>query len=158
MAQYLRLADKLYSLLEEKQSFTYDSQELVNLIFKGLRKVLKDTELKLLVNFIDMEQGLIKAQQRESEFDLSLIPNYKNKGEFILWLAGFIEKMTDGGAKKLPPLYKNIPEDFTFTFKGKRNLPQVEDHEIFAKNNISNAYKEIVSYFDSADFKKNNLS
>lgn len=64
--------------------------------------------------------------------------------------------MTEGGDKKLPPLYKNIPEDFTF--KGKRNLRQVEDHEIFGKNNISNAYKEIVSYFDSADFKKNNLS
>lgn len=156
MAQYLRIADKLYNFLEEKQYFTYDSQELVNLIFKGLRKVLKDTELKLLVNFIDMEEGLIKAQKRESEFDLSLIPNYKNKGEFILWLAGFIEKMTEGGDKKLPPLYKNIPEDFTFTFKGKRNFPQVEEHEIFTKNNISNAYKEIITYFDSADFKKNN--
>lgn len=69
MAQYLRIAEKLYNFLEEKQFFTYDSQELVNLIFKGLRKVLKDTELKLLVNFIDMEQGLIKAQQRESEFN-----------------------------------------------------------------------------------------
>lgn len=156
MAQYLRIADKLYNFLEEKKYFTYDSQELVNLIFKGLRKVLKDTELKLLVNFIDMEEGLIKAQKKESDFDLSLIPNYKNKGEFILWLAGFIEKITEGGGKKLPPLYKNIPEDFTFTFKGKRNLRQVEEHEIFTKNNISNAYKEIVSYFNSADFKKNN--
>ncbi|MGN5763268.1 hypothetical protein ACNQO6_02785 [Acinetobacter calcoaceticus] len=155
MPQYLRLADNLYNVLEEKQLFTYDSQELVNLIFRELRKALKDTDLKLLVNFIDMEKGLIQAQEGELYFDLSLIPNYKNNGEFILWLAGFIEKMTEGGIKKLPPLYKNIPEDFTFTFKEKQTLHQVKDQEIFPKNNISQAHKEIIAYFDSVDFKRN---
>ncbi|RSN82880.1 hypothetical protein EA770_04500 [Acinetobacter baumannii] len=155
MPQYLRLADNLYNVLEEKQLFTYDSQELVNLIFRELRKALKDTNLKLLVNFIDMEKGLIQAQEGELYFDLSLIPNYKNNGEFILWLAGFIEKMTEGGIKKLPPLYKNIPEDFTFTFKEKQTLHQVKDQEIFPKNNISQAHKEIIAYFDSVDFKRN---
>jgi hypothetical protein len=102
-----------------------------------------------------MEKGLIQAQEGELYFDLSLIPNYKNNGEFILWLAGFIEKMTEGGIKKLPPLYKNIPEDFTFTFKEKQTLHQVKDQEIFPKNNISQAHKEIIAYFDSVDFKRN---
>ncbi|KYQ80315.1 hypothetical protein AWW72_18890 [Acinetobacter sp. NRRL B-65365] len=158
MPQYLRLADNLYNVFEQKQLFTYDSQELVNLIFRELRKALKDTDLKLLVNFIDMEKGLIKSQEGDSGFDLSLIPNYKNKGEFILWLAVFIEKMTEGGVKKLPPLYKNIPEDFTFTFKEKQTLRQVTEQKIFPDIEINPAHEEIMAYFESVDFKKNSGS
>ena len=156
MPQYLRLADNIYKVLDQNKLFTYDSQELINLIFRELRKILKDTDLKLLVNFIDIEKGLIKSQEGDSGFDLSLIPNYKNKGEFILWLAGFIEKITEGGVKKLPSLYKNIPEDFTFTFKEKQTLRQFEEQEIFPNNNISQAQEEIMAYFDSVEFKKNN--
>ncbi len=40
------------------------------------------------------------------------MPKYKNKGEYIMWLASFIEKITIGGQPKLPPLSSIIAADF----------------------------------------------
>ena len=40
------------------------------------------------------------------------MPKYKNKGEYIMWLASFIERITVGGQPKLPPLSSIVPADF----------------------------------------------
>ncbi len=40
------------------------------------------------------------------------MPKYKNKGEYIMWLASFIERITTGGQPKLPPLSSIVPADF----------------------------------------------
>ncbi|MNU01348.1 hypothetical protein D3C71_1616740 [compost metagenome] len=40
--------------------------------------------------------------------DLSIIPKSKNTQEFVLWLAGFIERITTGGQEKLPPIRAKV--------------------------------------------------
>ncbi len=40
------------------------------------------------------------------------MPKFKNEDEFILWLAGFIERMTIGGKEKLPPISNYIQKGF----------------------------------------------
>ena len=56
------------------------------------------TKLKLLYNYIDFAELLIKPlQESKIKLDLSIIPKSKNTQEFVLWLAGFIERITTGG-------------------------------------------------------------
>jgi hypothetical protein len=40
------------------------------------------------------------------------MPKYKNKLEYIMWLASFIERITVGGRPKLPPLTSLIPAEY----------------------------------------------
>lgn len=39
-----------------------------------------------------------------------MIPSYNLREEYILWLAGFIQKITEGGPKPPPPIKEYIPE------------------------------------------------
>ena len=86
--------------------------------------------------------GILK---RKKSIDVSLVPNYKNKDEFVLWLAGFIERITEGGVKRLPPIHEEIPAEFTF----ERDLSI-----ILAKLKTSSA-EQIKSYFESDEYKNN---
>ncbi|EXH42214.1 hypothetical protein J771_0859 [Acinetobacter baumannii 25307_8] len=109
MPQYLKIAEKIYQNVKEKKGFTDDPMEDLNNLMIELRQEIKGTKLKLLYNYIDFAEILIKPlQESKIKLDLSLIPKSKNTQEFVLWLAGFIERITTGGQKKFPPIRAKI--------------------------------------------------
>jgi hypothetical protein len=77
------------------------------------------------------------------------MPRYKNKGEYIMRLASFIERITIGGQPKLPPLSSivspsfNIKKDAQSTSENKKKV---------SEENV----KMIENYFNSDEYKKNN--
>ncbi|EXW93346.1 hypothetical protein J891_1143 [Acinetobacter baumannii 44327_8] len=110
MPQYLKIAEKIYQNVKEKKGFTDDPMEDLNNLMIELRQEIKGTKLKLLYNYIDFAEILIKPlQESKIKLDLSLIPKSKNTQEFVLWLAGFIERITTGGKEKFPPIRAKIP-------------------------------------------------
>ncbi len=115
MPQYLRIAEKIYQNVKEKKGFTDEPMEDLNNLMIELRHELKGTKLKLLYNYIDFADLLIKPlQESKIKLDLSLIPKSKNTQEFVLWLAGFIERITTGGQEnyhlfRLKLLYQTKP-------------------------------------------------
>lgn len=98
MPQYLKIAEKIYQNVKEKKGFVDDPMEDLNNLMIELRHEIKGTKLKLLYNYIDFAELLIKPlQESKIKLDLSIIPKSKNTQEFVLWLAGFIERITTGG-------------------------------------------------------------
>ncbi|EYC99966.1 hypothetical protein J937_1319 [Acinetobacter baumannii 44362_4] len=109
MPQYLKIAEKIYQNVKEKKGFTDDPMEDLNNLMIELRQEIKGTKLKLLYNYIDFAEILIKPlQESKIKLDLSLIPKSKNTQEFVLWLAGFIERIPTGGKEKFPPIRAKI--------------------------------------------------
>jgi len=143
MPQYLRIAEKVYKNLKDENKFTQAPAEYINYLLKQIRKELKGTDMKLIYNFIEFNSGF-KNQIIDGylNIDVSLIPNYKYQDEFVLWLAGFIEKITVGGKKRIPPIIENIPPEFTVHSDLK---------QIGFMSNDQNA-EQIISYFKHGDF------
>lgn len=111
-------------------------EDLNNLMIE-LRHEIKGTQLKLLYNYIDFAELLIKPlQESKIKLDLSLIPKSKNTQEFVLWLAGFIERITTGGQEKLPSI------------RAKITLPAYAYEETYPlqKKPVNNG-EEIIEYF-----------
>lgn len=143
MPQYLRISENIYRKFKENDKFTDNKQDCLNLIIKQIRKELIDTDLKLIYNYIDFVEGFEQpVKDRRMSLDISLIPSYKHKDEFVLWLAGFIEKITEGGVKRLPPLHENIPPEFTFQ----------SDPNVVLDIRNEHSGERIISYFRSDDF------
>ncbi|MBJ8506777.1 hypothetical protein I6M96_17465 [Acinetobacter seifertii] len=149
MPQYLMIAEKVYKRFKDQDLFSNIPTEQLNNLIAVIRKEIKNTKFKLKYNFIDFEECLTKPlDQCAVKIDISLMPSYKNKDEYILWLAGFIERITTGGETKLPSISKLIPPDFKFNSEF--------DHY---KNSSETAQKNddgelIIKYFKSEDFKK----
>lgn len=137
MPQYLRIAEKIYQNVKGKKGFTDDPIEDLNNLMIELRHEIKGTKLKLLYNYIDFAELLIKPlQESKIKLDLSIIPKSKNTQEFVLWLAGFIERITTGGQEKLPPILTKVV------------LPVNTPEEIYPSTErpINNG-EEIIEYF-----------
>lgn len=147
MPQFLRIAEKVYKELKQNKDFSNDPLENLNKFMIEIRKEIKGTKLKLLYNFIDFEECLNKPNAEcKVQLDISLIPTIKNEGEFILWLAGFIQRITTDGQKKLPPIRKEIPPEFKYT------TPRESKKDIPAKPEYSKSGELINSYFKSEEF------
>ena len=106
---------------------------------------------KLKYNFIDFVELFSRPlDECKVKIDVSLIPPHNSEGEYILWLAGLIEKITEGGPKPPPPIKKFIPEYMSLKFE-LDFLPLNEEK-------IQTEGKEITDYFNSklykATFKK----
>jgi len=141
MPQYLRIAEKIYQNVKDKKGFTDEPMEDLNNLMIELRHELKGTKLKLLYNYIDFAELLIKPlQESKIKLDLSIIPKSKNTQEFVLWLAGFIERITTGGQEKLPPIQDKI------------GLPPYAHEEPYpSTGNPVNNGDEIIEYFKKKD-------
>ncbi|MCU4528566.1 hypothetical protein [Acinetobacter sp. WU_MDCI_Abxe169] len=137
MPQYLRIAEKIYQNVKEKKGFTDDPMEDLNNLMIELRHEIKGTKLKLLYNYIDFAELLIKPlQESKIKLDLSIIPKSKNTQEFVLWLASFIERITTGGQEKLPPI------------RAKVALPAYAYEETYPSTGSPvNNGEEIIEYF-----------
>ncbi|MBU0297853.1 hypothetical protein KN525_15165 [Acinetobacter baumannii] len=151
MPQYLMIAEKVYKKIKEDDLFSDTPTEHLNNLIGVIRKEIKGTKFKLKYNFIDFDECLTKPlDECAVKIDISLMPSHKNKDEYILWLAGLIEKITEGGPKPPPPIKKFIPEYMSLKFE-LDFLPLNEEK-------IQNEGKEITDYFNSklykATFKK----
>ncbi|ENW95840.1 hypothetical protein [Acinetobacter sp. NIPH 298] len=148
MPQFLRIAEKVYRNLQENKAANNDTLENLNTLIIEIRKEIKGTKLKLLYNFIDFEECLNKPNQDcKVQLDISLIPKIKNTDEFILWLAGFIQRITtDGKRKAPPPLRSDIPPDFQFNSSKKVENPLSNIAE------YSKSVEQIDTYFKSEEF------
>ncbi|EJB8487569.1 hypothetical protein I6L25_06195 [Acinetobacter nosocomialis] len=146
MPRYLAIADTVYKKIKNENLFTEDTIENLNCLIGLIRQAIKGTEFQLIHNYINFEECLTKPlADCTVKIDLSLMPNYKNGDEFILWLAGFIEKITTGGKPKLPPISQMIPKDYAFTKEIIPVSPTPEKEE-----NV----EMIINYFKSEDYLK----
>ncbi|MCH4246213.1 hypothetical protein [Acinetobacter populi] len=134
MPQYLRVAEKVYKKLEKNKGFIGETNADLNTLMIEIKNEIKGTELKLLYHRIDFDSLMMCGTQSKIKLDLSLIPKIKNSQEFILWLAGFIEKITTGGKRRLPPLVT------------ENKLPEDVNKELSSAPSINHAEK-IVEYF-----------
>ncbi|MNH62911.1 hypothetical protein D3C81_243990 [compost metagenome] len=147
MPQYLIIAENVYKKIEDKNLFSESSAETLNHLVGVIRKEIKGTKFKLKYNFIDFDECLTKPlEDCAIKLDVSLMPNHKNKDEYILWLAGFIERITTGGEAKLPPISQFIPPDFKFSYEEppKVSTPIGDDGEMIINYFKSDAFTKII--------------
>ncbi|WP_368571328.1 hypothetical protein [Acinetobacter haemolyticus] len=91
MHSFLKIAENIYEKIENELGFTENPIEDLNNLMIALRSEVKGSNFKLLYNYINFEDLLMKSE--ELTIDISLIPKSKNKSEYILWLSGFIAKL-----------------------------------------------------------------
>ena len=145
MPQYLIIAENVYKKIEDKNLFSESSAETLNHLVGVIRKEIKGTKFKLKYNFIDFDECLTKPlEDCAIKLDVSLMPNHKNKDEYILWLAGFIERITTGGEAKLPPISQFIPPDFKFSY----------EEPLKVSSSTGDDGEMIINYFKSDAFTK----
>ncbi len=146
MPQYLFLAETIYKKMKNEKLFSIDVLENMYILMKVIRKEIKGTEYKLKYNFIDFNEVLSKSKNDcKVKIDVSLIPSYNLREEYILWLAGFIQKITEGGPKPPPPIKEYIPEFI--------NLESELDFLTLNLEKNQNNGEEIVNYFNSKHYK-----
>lgn len=148
MQKYLIVAEKVYKHIKKDNLFTDDFIQNLNCLVSQIRKAIKGTEFKLKINYIDFDEQLANPlSECKVKIDLSVMPKFANEGEYLLWLAGFIERITEGGKPKLPPISQLIPPNFEIS---KEVVPVIsspprEEHADM-----------IIKYFKSDAFNKNN--
>lgn len=143
MKSYLEIAEKLYESLYGRNKFSLESTKWLNFLIKELRREVVNTDIQLKFNHIYFKQGF--KNETEIKFlslDISLIPNYENKYEFILWLAGFIEKITIGGKKAPPAIKFNVPSECNY----------LEYLSKYSKEKNERDRIELLSGFNSREF------
>lgn len=94
MPDFLKLAEKIFNKVQESKGFTNDTIEDLNSLMLVLRSEIKKSNCKLLYNYFDFEALVMCSEESSIKLDISIIPKSKNKDEYLLWLAGFIEKIT----------------------------------------------------------------
>lgn len=148
MPKYLAVAEKVYKNIKKDGLFTDDITQNLNCLISQIRKAIKGTEFKLKFNYIDFEENLTKPlSECKVKIDLSVMPKFANEGEYLLWLAGFIERITEGGKPKLPPISHFLPPGFKMSKDAfpVTVAPPKEEHADM-----------IINYFKSEDFIKTN--
>lgn len=94
MPQYLIIAENVYKKIEDKNLFSESSAENLNQLVGVIRNEIKGTKFKLKYNFIDFEECLTKPlEECAIKLDMSLMPKYKNKDEYILWLRVLLKEL-----------------------------------------------------------------
>ncbi|MDR2061335.1 MAG: hypothetical protein LBQ29_08075 [Acinetobacter sp.] len=136
MHQYLKIAEQIYDQVQTKYEFTDDHVEDLNNLMIELRNAAKDSDFKMLYNYINFEDLLMKSKALSIDLDVSILPKSKNKGEYILWLSGFVEKLIVS-TKKTETKLKNKVVMPNYYYDDSGN--------IVSKN--KNSGEEIISYF-----------
>jgi len=142
-------AENIYNKIKDEELFSHDCIENMNLLMTCIRREIEGTEFKLKYNFIDFVELFSRPlDECKVKIDVSLIPPHNSEGEYILWLAGFIERMTTGGETHLPPISKFIPPDFKFNC-------EFDNAKTPAKSTYPDDEGElIINYFKSEAFMK----
>ncbi|WP_111849340.1 hypothetical protein [Acinetobacter baumannii] len=148
MPKYLAIAEKVYKKIKKDNLFSYDVTENLNCLFSQIRKAIKGTDFKLKYNYIDFDELLIKPlSECKVKIDLSVMPRFENEGEYILWLAGLIERITEGGKTELPPISQFVPPGF------KLSMDSLPVTKVIPSEQHADM---IINYFKSEDYIKTN--
>lgn len=147
MPQYLMIAESVYRKVKDSELFTEDTIENLNHLMTFIRKEIVGTVFKLKYNYIDFNELFSKPlNECNVKIDVSLIPHFNHENEYVLWLAGFIEKITEGGPKTPPPIKKFIPEFISLRLEF--------DSVALPDEKLENQGEEITEYFNSQAFTK----
>lgn len=136
MHQYLKIAEQIYDQVQTKYGFTDDHVEDLNNLMIELRNAAKDSDFKMLYNYINFEDLLMKSKALSIDLDVSILPKSKNKGEYILWLSGFVEKLIVS-TKKTETKLKNKVVMPNYYYDDSGNIV----------TKTKNSGEEIISYF-----------
>lgn len=136
MHQYLKIAEQIYDQVQTKYGFTDDHVEDLNNLMIELRNAAKDSDFKMLYNYINFEDLLMKSKALSIDLDVSILPKSKNKGEYILWLSGFVEKLIVF-TKKTETKLKNKVVIPNYYYDDSGNIV----------SKTKNSGEEIISYF-----------
>lgn len=136
MHQYLKIAEQIYDQVQTKYEFTDDHVEDLNNLMIELRNAAKDSDFKMLYNYINFEDLLMKSKALSIDLDVSILPKSKNKGEYILWLSGFVEKLIVS-TKKTETKLKNKVVMPNYYYDDSGNIV----------TKTKNSGEEIISYF-----------
>lgn len=136
MHQYLKIAEQIYDQVQKKYGFTDDHVEDLNNLMIELRNATKDSDFKMLYNYINFEDLLMKSKALSIDLDVSILPKSKNKGEYILWLSGFVEKLIVS-TKKTETKLKNKVVMPNYYYDDSGNIV----------SKTKNSGEEIISYF-----------
>ena len=136
MHQYLKIAEQIYDQVQTKYGFTDDHVEDLNNLMIELRNAAKDSDFKMLYNYINFEDLLMKSKALSIDLDVSILPKSKNKGEYILWLSGFVEKLIVS-TKKSETKLKNKVVMPNYYYDDSGNIV----------SKTKNSGEEIISYF-----------
>lgn len=140
MHQYLKIAEQIYDQVQTKYEFTDDHVEDLNNLMIELRNAAKDSDFKMLYNYINFEDLLMKSKALSIDLDVSILPKSKNKGEYILWLSGFVEKLIVS-TKKTETKLKNKVVMPNYYYDDSGNIV----------TKTKNSGEEIISYFKNKE-------
>ncbi len=95
LSKYLDIAENVYENMYEKYQITDNPVTNLNRVMAEIRKEAEQNDLKLKYTKIDFEECLTKPlSEREIKVDLSLLPRFEYRDEFILWLTNFIRNIS----------------------------------------------------------------
>ncbi|RJE68995.1 hypothetical protein AMS70_21320 [Acinetobacter sp. JS678] len=95
MKKYFDVAESVYNNIHFKNQSSKDIVDCLNRLLVEIKKEAATNNLKLKYPVIDFESCLNRPmKERVVKIDLSLLPNFENEHEFILWLAGFIKSIS----------------------------------------------------------------
>ncbi|MGG2096162.1 hypothetical protein ABFY41_11390 [Acinetobacter haemolyticus] len=134
MKSYIGNAERIYKSLYNSSIKKLNKGEFINLLIVEISKEMLSNKKEVKIKSICFRQGFKNEPIGFwTDFDISLIPNYESKYEFILWLAGFIDKIFIGNKRIPPAILRDIPCEYTYK--------EIIKHQKMNKNNNIYAYK-----------------
>ncbi|MBJ9738519.1 hypothetical protein I5523_02540 [Acinetobacter oleivorans] len=95
MKKYFDVAESVYNNIHFKNQSSKDLVDCLNRLLVEIKKEAATNNLKLKYSVIDFESCLNRPmKERIVKIDLSLLPNFENEHEFILWLVSFIKSIS----------------------------------------------------------------
>ncbi|MBJ9420247.1 hypothetical protein I5559_07550 [Acinetobacter oleivorans] len=95
MKKYFDVAESVYNNIHFKNQSSKDLVDCLNRLLVEIKKEAVTNNLQLKYSVIDFESCLNRPmKERIVKIDLSLLPNFENQYEFILWLVSFIKSIS----------------------------------------------------------------
>lgn len=95
MKKYFDVAESVYNNIHLKNQSSKDLVDCLNRLLVEIKKEAATNNLQLKYSVIDFESCLNRPmKERIVKIDLSLLPNFENQYEFILWLVSFIKSIS----------------------------------------------------------------
>ncbi|MEB6623476.1 hypothetical protein MXM84_03015 [Acinetobacter pittii] len=95
MKKYFDVAESVYNNIHFKNQSSKDLIDCLNKLLIEIKKEAAINNLQLKYPVIDFESCLNRPmKERIVKIDLSLLPNFDNEHEFILWLVGFVKSIS----------------------------------------------------------------
>lgn len=89
------MAESVYNNIHFKNQSSKDLVDCLNRLLVEIKKEAATNNLQLKYSVIDFESCLNRPmKERIVKIDLSLLPNFENQYEFILWLVSFIKSIS----------------------------------------------------------------